>query len=386
MTRTIAYYLPQFHRIPENDRWWGEGFTEWENVRRAEPQFAGHRQPRTTARLGEYDLTDPSVRAEQTVLARSHGVDAFCMYFYWFDGRRLLEGPLEAWRCNPSLLPYCLSWANENWTRRWDGKSRDVLMAQNYRPGYEDAIFAELLPHFEAPHYLRQAGRPILVVHRADLIPDSRKFSRRLNGLASDAGVPGLYLVAAETKPGLNPSRLGFDAVAEFPPVGTNTLSNAQLAPIAGLNREFRGRLLSYSQLSAYYVRRSDSNFIRHPGVTPGWDNTARRQSHATIYVGATPGRYLDWLSAARQKEEKTRGTEGLVFINAWNEWAEGAYLEPDRDLGDAYLQATKAAVQAESVRHGGAGLWSWPQIRSLVLTAAGSALSGVRRLRNRLR
>ncbi|WP_257952692.1 glycosyltransferase WbsX family protein [Nocardioides sp. B-3] len=251
--KTIAFYLPQFHAIPENDEWWGEGFTEWSNVRGAQPQFVGHDHPRKAGQMGEYNLLNRQVHDEQSFLAGKYGIDAFCMYFYWFNGRRLLEQPIDLWRDDPDQLPYCLSWANEAWTRRWDGKERDVLMPQGYLPEFEDEIFADLLPHFRAPHYLRQDGLPVLVVHRADLIPNPDGFARRLRELAVVAGLGGLHLVATETTPGLTPEPLGFDAVAEFPPVGANTFRTAHKRPIRGLSKGFRGRLMSYDRLVEYY-------------------------------------------------------------------------------------------------------------------------------------
>lgn len=380
--KTLAFYLPQFHTIPENDEWWGAGFTEWVNVRRATPQFDGHDHPRVAQALGEYDLTDPSVGTRQSELARANGVDAFCMYFYWFDGQRLLEKPIDSWRERTDLLPYCLSWANESWTRRWDGKDSEVLAAQNYRPGFARGLFADLLPHFQAPHYLRHQGAPVLVIHRSDLIPDPRSFAEEMRAMASEAGLGGVYLVASETKHGLSSEDFGFDAVAEFPPVGSNTLGSAQLTPVPGLAKDFRGRLLSYDKLATTYENRKAPSFVRHRGVMPGWDNTARRGAKATIYVGSSPRRYAQWLGRARAAEQSERGSDGLVFINAWNEWAEGAYLEPDSTHGDAYLTATRpgAAVTGAptTLRRGRPGL---PHARSLVLVTATTVLKYVRRI-----
>lgn len=384
--RVIAFYLPQFHCIPENDAWWGKGFTEWVNVARAARQYAEHDQPRSPGILGEYDLTDSSVHARQTRLAQGHGIDGFCMYFYWFDGRRLLDRPVEAWRADSSLLPYCLSWANEPWTRRWDGKNKDVLMPQSYPRGYVEDLFAQLLPHFQAPHYLRQDGKPLLVVHRADLVPHGTAFTEQLRLLARRAGLPDLYLIAAETTPDLDPRRIGFDAVAEFPPVGANRLRNAQWRPVGGLDRSFRGRLLSYDRIRAWFEGRTQPAFIRHRGVMPMWDNTARRGSRATVYVGHSPLAYNAWLRAAIRAEHNERGDRGLVFVNAWNEWAEGAYLEPDATHGDAYLLATAAARRDEPVRAHTAvvsGELSMAHLLSLGQLGAGSGLARWRTVRN---
>lgn len=390
MPRTIAFYLPQFHAIPENDEWWGEGFTEWVNVKRAQPQFESHAHPRTAGELGEYDLSDSEVYRRQTDLAHDAGVDGFCMYFYWFGGKRLLEAPVEAWREDPTLLPYCLSWANESWTRRWDGKSKSVLMAQDYEEGFESRLFADLLPHFKAPHYIRTDGKPVLLVHRTQTIPSSKRFAHLMNKLARDAGLPGLHLVASETTPGLVPSSVGFDAITEFPPVGANTLGSAQLRPVRGVSRGFRGRLMSYPRMASRFENRAPVSFVRYPGVAPAWDNTARRQESATIYVGSSPVRYAGWLTAARRQEDLVRGQDGFVFINAWNEWAEGAYLEPDADTGNEYIVAT-----ADPQRYVGdssrfavptARIWSFAQLRSIAIITAGTLLAFGRRLINGVR
>lgn len=386
--RTIAYYLPQFHRIPENDEWWGEGFTEWVNVRRASPLFSSHAHPRVPGTLGEYDLLDRDVHRAQSDLARQAGVDAFCMYFYWFGGSRLLEQPIDAWRDDPTLLPYCLSWANESWTRRWDGKERSVLMAQEYDEGYEEQVFQDLLPHFLAPHYIRQDGKPILLVHRAQVIPDPPAFAERLQVLARAAGLPGVHVIGSETTPELDPRALGFDAVAEFPPVGANTLASAQLRPLEGVQRGFRGRLMSYPRMASRFEKRREASYTRHHGVTPGWDNTARRRMSATVYVGSTPQRYATWLSVARSREQARRGARGLVFINAWNEWAEGAYLEPDEIHGHDHIAATADPDSFTPSRNAGEPVygkfWSWGQLRSIALATAGSVLAVARRMRNR--
>ncbi len=386
--RTIAFYLPQFHVIPENDAWWGEGFTEWTNVRRARPQYAGHDQPRLPGELGQYDLTDAQVLRRQTELAKAHDISAFCIYFYWFDERRVLERPIEAWRIDDTLLPYCLSWANENWTRRWDGKSREILLEQSYNRGYEELFFRDVLPHFQAPHYLRMDDSPILVVHRADLLPDPAGFAARLRCLAQKEGMNGLYLIAAETTHGLDPGPLGFDAVVEFPPVGCNTLRTVEFKPIHKVATEFRGRLMSYQRLSSYYIRRkAPKSFVRFRCVVPGWDNTARRQTNATIYVGSSPVGYAHWLRAARLKEFADRGAGGTVFVNAWNEWAEGAYLEPDGLHHRQYLEATRLDSDLSSQFSGEQvtthrGVWGIPQLRSVGLAAAASALGAARRIR----
>nr|WP_196250722.1 glycoside hydrolase family 99-like domain-containing protein [Cellulomonas sp. JZ18] len=308
LPRTVAFYLPQFHAIPENDRWWGEGFTEWTNVRRARPQFAGHDQPRVPTDLGWYDLTDPEVLARQSRLALDHGVDAFCFYYYWFSGHRLLERPVDDFVAGGVPMPFCLSWANENWTRRWDGKARDVLMAQEYTAESEAAVFADLARYLADPRYLRVRGAAVLLVHKVEDLPDPRRLAATWRAAADAAGVGPLHLVATETVRGLRPHDLGFDAVAEFPPVGSNTLGVARLRPLDHGGVDFRGRLLSYPRVARRFARRRDPDFVRYPGVMPAWDNTARRGERATIFVGSSPELYARWLRAARRREASARG------------------------------------------------------------------------------
>lgn len=345
---TVAFYLPQFHQIPENDAWWGQGFTEWRNVERARPLFNGHDQPRRPdSRFGEYSLDSPATVAWQVELANGADVDAFCYYHYWFDGKRLLERPLDAYLASTLTMPFCICWANENWTRKWDGKAREVLLAQRYGPDTADEVFESFLPYLSDQRYLRLRGAAVLLVHRVDQIPAASEVATRWRRLAEANGVGPLHLVASELRAGTDPRRFGFDAVAEFPPTGDNTWRSALLRPPRGLSRGFRGRLMSYERLAARYMRRSPPPFPRHHGVMPRWDNTPRRLERATIYVGSSPATYARWLSHARHAEWELRRDDGLVFINAWNEWAEGAYLEPDKTTGQAYLDATRVGWSA---------------------------------------
>lgn len=382
--RSIAFYLPQFHQIPENDLWWGDGFTEWRNVIRAEPVFASHDQPRVPTDLGYYDLSSTEVMHHQAALALRHDVDAFCFYFYWFGGKRLLDRPLDDFLASGPDMPFCLSWANESWTRRWDGKEHEVLIAQDYGPGFVEGAFDALVPYLRDTRYVRVAGAAVILVHRSERLPDARALARTWRERADRAGVGPLHLVATETVHGVRPGALGFDAVAEFPPVGANTLSNAWLRPLGGLNSRFRGRLLSYDRVAARFSRRADAVHVRYPGVMPGWDNTPRRGKAATIYVGSSPLRYASWLAAARARELRVRGGDGLVFINAWNEWAEGAYLEPDVTSGRDYLEATwwDSGLDLSAAQASLRGRPSLPWVMSLARLAASGALSVIRQVR----
>lgn len=384
--RTVAFYLPQFHPIPENDSWWGEGFTEWTNVNRAEPAFVGHDHPRRPTALGEYDLRDESVLHRQAELAAAHDVDAFCVYYYWFAGKRLLETPLDLYLDTGPDFPFCISWANENWSRRWDGKDHEVLIAQSYDDSTAADVFADMQKYLADPRYLRLDGRRVIVVHRVDHLPDPQRLAQTWRRLSEEAGLGSLYLIAAETRRNIDPRSVGFDAVAEFPPVGANTLGSALLRPPAGLSRQFRGRLMSYRRTAKRFMARRAPSFRRHPGVMPGWDNSARRGMKATVYVGSSPQAYGAWLANARRREAQHDGG-GLVFVNAWNEWAEGAYLEPDGSSADAFLSATRRADVQPSDRPAEAnGMPSVGWWYSLTLAAAASGLNLIRSGRDRMR
>lgn len=386
--RTVAYYLPQFHAIPENDEWWGKGFTEWVNVRRATPKFRGDDHPRRAGELGEYDLSDVKVMHQQAQMAKENGVDAFCFYFYWFGGERLLERPVEQYLAEGPDFPFCLSWANESWSRRWDGKEHESLITQKYGNSTAAEIFEDFLPYLRDARYLRVDSAAVILVHRIDQIPGGDEYATTWRRLADEAGVGPLRLIASETHPGVTPSPHGFDAVSEFPPVGSNTLASALLMPPRDLVRSFTGRLMSFRRMAQRFRRRDIPAFARHRAVAPGWDNSARRGDAATIYVGSTPHEYHDWLTHARLFEQRLRGENGLVFVNAWNEWAEGAYLEPDASSGRSYLHATRwGAVPGRTDRARlpiGFPSQSW--FRSLALASAGSVLQAARQARSLLK
>jgi glycosyltransferase involved in cell wall biosynthesis len=343
--RTIAFYLPQFHRIPENDLWWGEGFTEWTNVRRAKPLFAGHEQPRTPGPLGYYDLTDARVADAQAALAQAHGVHGFCYYFYWFNGKRLLQRPLEEMvaRGTPDF-PFCVCWANENWTRRWDGRESDVLMEQRY--GLDDSarLFDEFLRLFRDPRYIRVGDRPLLLVYKAGLIPDLAATVAMWRVRAAAAGTPDPYLVSCETAEKVDPLGAGFDAIAEFPPHRHRAVwMNAHTA---GLDPDFAGVVTSYRAQVIQSLKRDAGGRATFRCVFPSWDNTARQGARGTVFAGSSPELFGYWVEAMVQDtRRRLRGDERLLFVNAWNEWAEGCCLEPDARYGTQYLEALAAGL-----------------------------------------
>jgi lipopolysaccharide biosynthesis protein len=349
--RVVAFYLPQYHPIPENDAWWGTGFTEWTNVSKAVPQFEGHHQPRLPADLGYYDLRLAEARRAQAQLASLYGVDAFCFHYYWFAGRRLLERPLDAFVADEALsMPFALSWANENWTRRWDGAENDVLIGQNHSPEDDLAVFDDLARYLNSPRYLRVGGKPLLTIYRPDALPDPASTTARWRARAIELGIGEVFLACTNAFGFSAYRQAGFDALIEFPPHAISCGEITEQVPL--LNGQFQGRVYDYTVVAAQKISeladRTDPRYL--PGVMPGWDNEARKPGAGHVFHRAGPQPFADWMDAALKTSRRLADPgERLVFVNAWNEWAEGAYLEPDRWFGHAYGQAIRAALEADA-------------------------------------
>ncbi len=349
--RTIAFYLPQFHPFPENDMWWGEGFTEWTNVTKARPNYVGHDQPRVPADLGYYDLRLPEVMKKQAELASRYGVGGFCFYYYWFAGHRLLERPIEQMLASGEPdFPFCLCWANENWTRRWDGQEHDVLMAQNHSDEDDLAAIEDLARYFRSPNYIRINGKPLLLVYRVTLFPDFARTSSLWRKYCRENGIGEIYLTQVESfelvSAGIRPEDLGCDAAVEFPPQG---MAEPRAPSGEIINQNFAGAVADYRDLAVRYATRDLPAYKRFMGVMPGWDNTARRQNNSYSFEHSSPGAFQAWLETSIQRtRQQYSGDEQIVFINAWNEWAEGAYLEPDKRFGHSFLQAHLNALETE--------------------------------------
>jgi len=339
--RFLAFYLPQFHPIPENDVWWGRGFTEWSNVVRAAPLFDGHQQPHLPADLGFYDLRLPEVRVAQAQLARAHGIDGFVYYHYWFGGRRMLERPFEeVLRSGVPDLPFALCWANEPWTARWNGRDSAFLLQQTYSQADDDRHIQYLIEAFADHRYIHVNGRPLLLVYTMRALPDPLRTVDRFATACDRAGVPRPWIVKCDTfLDSRDPASMGADASCDFPPHGA-----PDLASVERHDHPVRHDLIDYDELATALSRRPPVGWTRYPTVVPSWDNTARRgDGGATVLVGSNPDRYARWLVEASQRI-RAEVDDALVFINAWNEWAEGAHLEPDERWGRAYLEATLRA------------------------------------------
>ena len=347
--KAIAFYLPQFHPIPENNDWWGKGFTEWTNVTKARPQFAGHHQPQLPGELGFYDLRLNEIREQQAQLAREHGVHGFCYYYYWFNGRRILERPLQMMLdAGTPDFPFCICWANENWTRTWDGLEADVLLHQEHTAESDLAFIKDVLPILKDPRYIRVNGAPLLLVYRVSLLPTPARTSALWREACREAGLETIHLCAVETANTPAPQTIGFDSVAQFPPANLQTRRSE--STVDDLNPEFTGQIHDYEWTAAEELTAPPASYRRFRGVMPSWDNTARRGAASHIFVNSSPEAYEVWLkSAVDATKRDLPPSERFLFINAWNEWAEGAHLEPDQKFGRRYLEATRRALTRTS-------------------------------------
>lgn len=349
--RPIALYLSQFHQIPENDEWWGKGFTEWTNTRKAQPLFAGHYQPQIPGELGYYDLSDPAVLERQAALAREYGIHGFCFYYYWFNGKRLLEKPIETMLASRHPdFPYCFMWANESWSRRWDGLGENILMAQEH--SYEDDLnfIRNLIPAFQDSRYIKINGRPLLIIYRiGKFTPQSIEIWR---DECRKAGLGEIYIAATlaplpvEDSLGARDPRLfGCDAAMEFPPHGVNApvINERIKEPVP----DFQGKVLDYLEAAAHYISRPPAEYPVFRGVMTAWDNTARRRNAAHVFYPHSPELYGYWLTSIVEQtiQRHANPEERLIFINAWNEWAEGAHLEPDEQFGRRFLEETRKSL-----------------------------------------
>lgn len=365
--KTIAFYLPQFHVIPENNEWWGEGFTEWTNTRKAAPLFRGHYQPHTPYNNNYYDLADSSVLERQSALAQSYGLYGFCYYHYWFEGgKKLLEKPIEQMLINKKVtIPYCLCWANETWARTWDGEEKSVLISQNYGgPSDWKAHYDYLRNYWVDERYIKNSdGRPIMLIYKPEICDCIQRMMTYWKKLAKEDGIPVPVFLVQYPSNHTSTEDL-FDGVVDFEP--TCTLHSMRTHPLKALFKHgdfflpfafekiklalnAQGfRTYSYAKCAKTSLQRSVANDGRHYlGTFTGWDNSPRKGDRGSlVFTGSSPELFYEYLVAQMRRANGLDGDK-FLFINAWNEWAEGAHLEPDVKNGFAYLESLKRALES---------------------------------------
>ncbi|MBC7845871.1 MAG: glycoside hydrolase family 99-like domain-containing protein [Flavobacterium sp.] len=356
--KPIAIYLPQFHPIPENDEWWGKGFTEWTNVAKAQPKFEGHYQPHLPADLGFYDLRLEEARLAQEQMAKAYGIHGFCYYHYWFNGKRMLYEPLDRKLKNAKEdLPFMMCWANENWSRTWDGANNQVLLKQEYNFEDDLAHIEHLIPFFKDERYIKVNGKPVFVLYKPDLFPDIKKTISIWREEVKKAGFIDLYIgFANRFEIEYKIEENGFDFAFEFQPKFWNTpkVETSSRSLIKKVIRRIKKKLeikvaslVYYYDYSSFVKKQMNLKFSSKifPGITPMWDNSARRKEGAFILHNSSPEIYENWLNDIKQNYPWNSAPENFLFINAWNEWAEGNHLESCQKWGTAYLEATKEVL-----------------------------------------
>jgi hypothetical protein len=354
--RLIAFHLPQFHPIPENDAWWGKGFTEWTNVTRARPLFPGHQQPKLPADLGFYDLRLPEARAAQADLARAYGIEAFCYWHYWLHGTRLLERPVEEILASGQPdFPFCLGWANHSWEKRWMGGNKEMMVEQAYSAEDDRAHARWLVRAFADPRYFRVGDRPLFHVFNPLSLPEPRRFTDALRDACASEGLADPYLTAGhDPESRIDMRTLGFDITEfhepqffRFPRTNADGWSERRL--LENLRRgvlSARVKIIDYRESFELAHRRAlevDYPFL--PCCMARWDNTPRRGRDGIVMINDGPELFAENLRLCLDLARRREPAERIVFVNAWNEWAEGMYLEPDQKYGHAYLEAVARAL-----------------------------------------
>jgi len=367
--KILAFYLPQFHPFKENDEWWGKGFTEWRNVAKTSPRYKNHYQPHMPADLGFYDLRLEETREAQASLAKEYGLSGFCYYHYWFDGKIIMDRPFrEVLKSGKPDFPFCLCWANENWTKAWDGDTKNVLISQNHCEEDDTKHIKWLIDAFKDERYIKVNGKPFVLIYRIDLLPDVKNTISIWREESKKAGFPDIHLVAVKSNfVTLDESEilpLGFDAVVEFQPNMRYFKQKFFNKAFGKIKREINNfyekfisksgdpifrinRILDYKSIVNNSIKGLERKGRIYPCVFPSWDNSARRKD-ARIIENSDADLYGYWLektiSSVKQRFSDTE--EQFVFINAWNEWAEGCHLEPDLKHGLSFLEATKKVLK----------------------------------------
>lgn len=337
----VAFYLPQYYPIEINNIHWGEGFTEWSNVTRAVPQFVGHYQPHQPEKFGYYDTRIPNLLLEQALLAHKYGLKAFCFYYYYFQGKTELEYPLKIYaNSTDAILPFCLCWANENWTRKWDGRENEILLQQKYDIHYLKDFITKISTYFSLPHYFKIKGRPLVLIYNPSAIPNLDVFITLWREHCYKNNIFNPYIIGAKTFDAeYDILNYGLDALMEFPPHGIKT-SKINIGDKL-LNPNFKGTIYSIKDHIEFIKQGIPFKIYR--GVFPSWDNTSRVLERAKIFIDTEPDVFENWCDLVIDYTiSEFDASSRLLFVNAWNEWGEGAHLEPDKKYGYAYLQVLR--------------------------------------------
>ena len=356
-TKVIAYYLPQFHQMEINNKYHGQGFTEWTNTSRAIPLFVGHYQPHIPYDVGYYDLKNPEAMKRQIYLAKHYGVHGFCFYYYWFSGKKLMEEPLKMlYKHKEWNMPFCLMWANENWTSKWDGSNKQIIQEQTLNADDDEKFMKDVLPYMKDDRYIKVNGKPVLAVYKCAIFPKER-FCLMINNfrnIAKKHGFPDLCVMVTNYCLEEDVTSWSADSLVEYHPHGMNKFL-PQVIPKGYLNSNFVGKIFDTDTYIA------DKKYLQPHAIIGGggqlvrsaltqWDNTARRSTLGSwTYWGLTPKTYKTWLKDIILESKvihKDNKDFDMVFVNSWNEWAEGSHLEPDCRYGYAYLQATREALE----------------------------------------
>lgn len=348
--RVIAFYLPQYFPIPENDMWHGKGFTEWTNVTKAKPMFKGHYQPILPSELGFYDLRVPETRKAQAELAREYGVEAFCYWHYWFgEGKRILERPFkEVQESGEPDFPFCLAWANASWTGIWYGMKDTSLLEQKYLGEKDDEEhFYSLLDAFKDQRYLKVEGKPLLFIYAPRDHPYMQKFINLWQGLARKEGLEGIYFVGTTR---IDESLPGFDGTAHLDPFESpkQSLLNKIISHIKNRVFNYPRRIIDYDDVIDF-LKSKKLKENEFPVITPNWDNTARSGTRGSVIVNSNPQKFDLMLKNTLKKIENREPDKKIIFVEAWNEWAEGNYLEPDVKYGRGFLEVLKRNILGDS-------------------------------------
>jgi len=345
--KVIAFYLPQFHEFEENNRNWGAGFTEWTNIARNIPRYQGQIAPRTPRDLGYYNLMHGDIQKRQAKMARDAGVHGFCYYYYRFDEEPFMDGPIKRMLADPSVdFPFCVMWCNETWTRAWIGKDRSIIAEQQYSASVMEALVDDLAILFNDPRYIRIQGRPLFTIYRPNFLPDADAKIAQLRKMFQEHHGLDVLFTMAQTDHAVDPRPYGLDGAIEFTANKFNKHLSKVMDPARFYDTSYSSKVYDFDELIELSLAEHHNDYPLVRSVMPHWDKNPRQPGRGHVIHGSTPQKFENWTSELiNRSEESLFFGERLLFVNAWNEWAESAYLEPDTHFGGAYLNSVARAV-----------------------------------------